>query len=248
MKKILLVFAFCLPLFVFGQSTEKRNLDKFSEVSVSQSIKLTLVKGNKNQAVVSTEGELEKVITEVDGDRLIVKIENKNNWYNNSNDKVEVEVTYTEELTELKSSSSSTLTVEGVIESNSLAAKASSSSSMYFTAKVNSADIAASSSASIKASVQANELEAQVSSSATIKLSGSANSFEASASSSGDIKGKDFVANSASLKSSSSGSIYAEVKDELTASASSSGSVYYGGSPKLRNTNTSSGGRIKTLD
>jgi hypothetical protein len=247
MKKLIILIAVLVPMLVLAQNEETRSLESFSEVSVSQSIKLTLVKGSENKAVVSTEGELEDVLTEVSGNRLSVKKASKNGW-STGNDKVEVRVTYTGDLNELKASSSARLDVEGTLTGSDIEVKASSSAYINFKATADAITIAASSSANVSADIQAQEAMVKVSSSGKIDLMGNATDLEGAASSSGRVRGDEFSCNKADLAASSSGSISVAVKDELKASASSSGRVIYNGNPRVKEMNASSGGKVKSVD
>ena len=247
MKKIIILLALMIPVIVLAQNEETRSLKSFSEVSVSQSIKLILTKGNENVAEVSTEGDLEDVITEISGNKLSVKKASSNGWSSN-NDKVVVRVTYTDELNELKASSSSNMLVEGTLKTSDLSVKASSSANIKFSATADAVTITASSSADIEATIQARNANMKVSSSGTIDITGNTNALEASASSSGRLRGNDFSCNIGDLSASSSGSISVAVKDELSASASSSGKVMYEGRPKLKDLNASSGGKVRSAD
>lgn len=248
MKKIIILLAILTPLSLLAQNQETRSLKSFNEVSVSQSIKLILVKGDQNMAEVSTDGDLSDVITEVSGGALSVKRQSGNSWNGNNRDKVEVRVTYTEELNELRASSSGRMTVETILVGNDLEVKASSSGKVIFKAKTEEISLEASSSGDIEAEVNAEEAKIKASSSGSVKIKGNSISLKAAASSSGSIRGEDFSCSKANLASSSSGSISVAVEDELNASASSSGRVIYSGSPKIKDMSSSSGGKVKSAD
>ena len=128
------VSSFFLALFTmvsltFGQS-ETRNLSSFDEVSISSGINATLVKGSTNKAEVEAEGiELDKVVTDVSDGELKVQIDSK--WWKGGwgkKRKVNVVITYTEELHEISTSAGSRVTNEGVIKTSSLELSASSGS------------------------------------------------------------------------------------------------------------------------
>ena len=246
MKKLLLVVALFVPVILMAQDSETRKLSSFTEVHASQSIKVTLKKGSSNSAEVITNGDLEDVITEVSGGTL--KIEKDQNWNIGSGDRVRVIVTYTEELSELKATSSSSILVEDRLKSDDLELKASSSASIKVAADAADVEIAVSSSADIEADINARKVDARVSSSGSLEMKGQCEDLKAAVSSSGDINAEDFNCKIADLATSSSGRIEVHVEEQMSASASSSGRITYGGQPKIKNMNSSSGGRIRSAD
>ncbi len=244
MKNLILVFV--LALFacqVQSQETETRSLSDFTSVSSSQSIRVTLKKGNEPKVEVSTTGELEDVITEVKSGNLKIEMESNKTFRN-----VEVEVTvYFQELESLKASSSSRMMSEDLIEANNLEIKGSSSARMDLNVKASNIEVGGSSSARIALSAEAENIEAQVSSSCRFTLDGSAENFEAQVSSSGRIDASEFSCDNADLAASSSGRIDLNVQEKLIAKASSSGRITYGGKPSLVDVNSGSGGRISKM-
>ncbi len=246
MKKILLLVALFIPALLLAQKTETRKLSSFSEVHVSQSIKLTLKKGNTNSAEVSTNGDLEDVVTKVSGNML--KVEKDQGWSMGNSDRVEVIVTYTGDIEELKASSSAKIEVADRLKVKNLSVKASSSGRIQLAADVEEIEIAVSSSGDVMADINAEVADLQASSSGQVNIRGNCNELEASVSSSGSIRGNDFVCKSADLQASSSGSLSVYAENQMSASASSSGTIKYGGSPKIKSMNSSSGGKIKSVD
>jgi len=246
MKKLLLSVILLVPFLAISQNKETRKLDAFTEVSVSQSIKLTLIKGSANTVEIITDGDLEDVITDVSDEQLTVK--KKSSWGIGNSDKVEVIVTYTEQLDELSASSSSYLEINDRLVTDDLEISASSSASIKLVAKADDVEISVSSSATVNAEIYAFELDATITSSGSLYLEGNCDELEASASSSGDLKANDFSAKRAELTCTSSAAISVFVQDRLNASASSSGRIKYGGQPKNKSVETSSGGQIAPMD
>lgn len=234
---------------MMAQETETRKLNRFTEVISSASIVVTLKKGNSPEVVVTTEGELENVITEVSDEKLKISRKTEDGFFNFnfSNDDIEV-VVYYQEIEKLKVSSSSKMEVIDPIQAKELSMEVSSSGKLTLTAQVNSANVRVSSSGMLIANLEAEELTAKVSSSGNFTLKGDANIFEASVSSSGKISGDDFICSIANLNTSSSGKIVLHIEDEINAKASSSGKINYKGVPKLVTVNTSSGGKINSIN
>jgi hypothetical protein len=209
--------------------TETRSLKAFSEISVSAGIQATLEKGTVNKIEIDAEGiDLDKVITKVDGDKLIVKIESswwKMGW--NSKRKVKVVISYTEELEEISSSSGASVYGNNVIDSERLSVQASSG-------------------ARLELEVSNNTLDADVSSGANMDLSGSSKKLKVDVSSGSSFNSYDLVTDEARLGASSGASIKVTVNKSLKASASSGASIKYNGSPDVTDIDKSSGGSVRS--
>lgn len=244
MKNIILFFV--LALFacqVQSQETETRSLSDFTSVSSSQSIRVTLKKGDEPKVEVSTTGELEDVITKVDGDDLVIEMASNKTFRN-----IEVEVTvYFQKLESLRASSSSRMMSEDLIEANNVEIKGSSSARMDLNVKASNIEVSGSSSARVTLSAEAGNVEAKVSSSCRFSLDGNAENFEAQVSSSGRIDASGFSCDNADLAASSSGRIELNVQEKLIAKASSSGRITYGGKPSIVDVDSGSGGKVSKM-
>ena len=244
MKNLLVVFI--LTLFACqtqAQETEIRSLSDFTTVSSSQSIRVTLKKGNEPKVEVSTTGKLKDVITDVKGGDLKIKMA-PNKIYRN----VEVDViVYFQELDGLNASSSSRMMSEDLIEASNIEISGTSSARMDLNVKASNIEVGGSSSARISLSAQAENIEAQVSSSCRFTLDGSAENFEAQVSSSGRIDASEFSCENADLAASSSGKLELNVQEKLIAKASSSGKITYGGKPSIVDVDSGSGGKVSRM-
>lgn len=249
MKHVIILLFLWLPIQMMAQQTETRTIENFTEVSSSASIKVTLVQGSSPKVDVKTDGELEDVLTEVSGNELKISRKPNDSFFGSSYNNDEIEVTvYFQEIEKLKVSSSSKMEVKNVIKGDRLEAQVSRSGKLTFNADVEESDITVSSSGKLEAKINGKELEAKVSSSGKIDLSGETTKFDGAASSSGSINGNDFTCSIADLSTSSSGKINLRVESEMSGRASSSGRISYKGTPKLLSINTSSGGKINSID
>jgi len=244
MKKSLLALIFVLlSVQLFAQETETRSIYDFTSVSSSQSIRVILKKGSQPEVVVSTTGELKDVITDVKGEDLVIEMASNKSYRN-----IEVEVTvYYQELEELKASSSSRLSAEGLIKANNIEIKGSSSARIDVEVDATNVEVSGSSSARIDVGVKSGNVEAKTSSSCRLTLSGYSDNFEAKVSSSGRIAATNFTCDNADVSASSSGRVEFNVEKELIAKASSSGKISYGGSPAIVDADSSSGGKVSRM-
>jgi cytoskeletal protein CcmA (bactofilin family) len=248
MKNLILALIIWMPLQIMAQERETRNIDSFTEVSSSASIKVTLVKGSSPKVDVQTDGDLEDVLTDVSGGKLKISRAPQEGMFNfsSNNDKVEV-IVYYQEIEALKVSSSSYMEVKGTLNSNKLTLDVSSSGKLKVSANAKAGYVEVSSSGKIDAHLNTDQLTAKVSSSGKLNLTGSSDDFEGKVSSSGNVVAEDFSCFNAKISASSSGKIQLGVKNELVARASSSGKINYSGSPKVVDINTSSGGKVNSV-
>lgn len=226
---LLLAMTFVISsLHLSAQSeSETRNLSDFDQLSVATGIHLELVPGSSNRAEITAENvELEEVITEIDGDRLKVKIQD-NRWGFNlkrRKKKVHVTLTYTD-LEEIDASSGAKVSSEYVVRNDEL-------------------ELGVSSGASMKLEVEGNSIEADASSGASMKLKGKCEKLDVAVSSGSSIKATDLEAYSVNASASSGANVKVWSKNALDARASSGGSISYKGNPQKLNKKKSSGGGI----
>lgn len=223
MKKItILAMMLMISVFVYAQKSETRSLGSFDEISVGESVKVTLVKGSSEKAEIEVTGaDLDDVETNISGGKLVIGMANGS--YRNV--KVTATITYTN-LESLSVSSSAKVTAKDKINANKF--KLSVSSSGY-------ADI----------NLDANDVVVKVSSSGDAIINGNAKALDVSVSSSGSLEGFGFKVEEADISVNSSGKAEVYVTNTLDARANSSGKVVYKGDPRTSISANSSGKVVK---
>jgi Putative auto-transporter adhesin, head GIN domain len=207
---------------VSAQATETRSLDDFNRLSVGEAISVTLIPGNKNEAVLTSKNvKLTDVETQISGNRL--KIELRHN--RNENVDVEIKLTY-KSLEAISVSSAADVVTKGPVKSASL-------------------DITVSSAGNAELDIISNSIEVEVSSAAELRLEGKAESQRASVSSAGEYYAYDLDCEETYVRVSSAGSARVTATKEIDARASSGGTVKYKGDPDKVYVNSSSGGSAK---
>lgn len=226
MKKYTILFLFIFLSFcIHAQNRETRNLSSFNEISVSEAIEVTLVRGNAEKAEVEVTGtDADNVLTEVSGGRLKIHMAS-GNWKNVS---ARVKVTF-KNIDEIDVSSAAKLYSDDMIKSDDM-------------------EVDVSSAGYAELSIEAGELEVDVSSAGKLDLEGSADSMEAEVNSAGTINAYDLQVRSAEISASSAGTIKVSVSESLEADASGAGTIRYKGDPKKAIANSSGGGSIKKMD
>jgi len=226
MKKLVLTLSgLFIVLTIFAQNKETRNLSSFSELSVSEAIKVELVKGSSEKAEVEVSGtDAENVLTEVSGDRLKIHMAS-GNWKNVN---AFVKLTY-RNLEEIDVSSAANVSSESAITSSTMEMDVSSAGKADLVFDVGQMEVDVSSAGSLSAEGEVDEIEVDVSS------AGSMNAY--------DLKCKK-----ADLAASSAGSVKITVTELIDARASSGGSIRYKGKPEKERVSSSAGGSVKGSD
>ncbi|MDE0471872.1 MAG: DUF2807 domain-containing protein [Ekhidna sp.] len=253
MKKVFLItiLGILVTCVALAQSEETRSLSSFSEIAAEEGINVFIKSGNKEEArVVSKSHDLDKILTDVFGDRLKIHIDNGRKWKWKSNKSVNVDVYVTyKSISGLSASSAASINSEGVIKANSNF-DVDVSSAGDINAKIVGIDelnIDVSSSGDARLDVEAKEIKASTSSSGGIIIKGTVEYQDIEASSAGDYDGYDLISKEAEASASSGASIKVNVTEKMKGRASSGGSVKYKGEPKDVDADSSSGGSVRKV-
>ncbi|WP_203258530.1 head GIN domain-containing protein [Hyunsoonleella ulvae] len=195
--------------------------ESFSKIKATEGLRVYLTQDNKEAITVEADENLQELIlTEIkDG---VLKIHCKEQIGKASSKKINVNF---KSITNLTSTSGSSVYGTNTIASENLVLKSSSGSSM-------------------RVKVNANDLTCDASSGSSLKVSGEAISLTAEASSGSNIKAGDLKAESSEVSASSGANLTVNTSKALIAKASSGGGVKYYGNPEMIDTDKSSGGSI----
>ena len=207
-----------IALTVQGQNMEEqnRNVSNFTTIAVSGGIDLYVTQGSRTKVTVKAPSDkIEDILTEVSGDRLVIKMEkgSRSNWSWGRDGKLEVHVT-TSVLEGLTASGGSDVHGESNISSDELAINASGGSD-------------------IDLSLDVGTLKCETSGGSDLSLTGTADRFYASSSGGSDIKAKKLTAGDCTLSSSGGSDIYITVNGDLEVSASGASDVHVYGNPNI---------------
>lgn len=206
--------------------TVTRDVSGFTGVQISSGIDVWLSEGDSFEVTVEADENLHDVIlTEINGDLLVVKTEHVN-IRNAKSKKVHVTLP---KLSELKVSSAGDC--DGQTSFNCDDLKLSISSAGDLTIEVYASDI-----------------EMNISSSGDARIAGSADRLSVNLSSAGDLDAFDLVAGSVNVDVSSAGDAKVHATEEITMNASSAGNIYYKGDAKVVHSSSSSAGSISRRD
>jgi len=231
MKNIFKTQITIILLFVgsiaFAQNSETRDLDKFSELKVSEGIEVVAKKGNENSVEIAvSRTDIDRIVTEVRGDRLSIYVK-RNSWSSrNQSGKIRVTLIYTEEINEIIANTSAEVIFEDMIKTRSLS-------------------ITTSTSGAVEANVQVERLDLSATTSGRIEMTGNAEEVEATASTGGTIYAYDVEAMEVYAKANTGADVRVNAQDRLKATANTGGTVSYRGKPKT-DVRSSTGGSVRS--
>ncbi len=233
MKRVIfLVTILTALIFTAGtsgaQTKETRDVKGFTRVSFGVSGNLYIKFGPEFRLEIEGDKKaLSETITEVSGDRLVIKKENWRMSFNND-DRVTINITMPE--------------IEG------LGVSGSGKAQIMDRVKADKLNLSVSGSGKLLAGdVEADKLDCGISGSGDILLtgSGSIDSGEIGISGSGSYTGESTEIDHLSVSVSGSGDCVCKAGDSLEASISGSGNVSYYGSPKI-NARVSGSGHVRS--
>jgi hypothetical protein len=230
-SRISLFFIVFLCLFglsyvaVAQEQTEQRELETFTQIHVSGSVKVHLKPGNKEMVVLRVKGtDISDVETQVRGGKLSVGL--KNGSYHNVS--IEADITY-KTLESLHTSGSCNVTAEGTIKSESL-------------------HVVISGSGSTRADIDVNHLEINISGSGNVELQGKTNKQTIELSGSGNVRNLTLSSDTAKIQISGSAKAEVKVANALDARISGSGAIRYKGNPDQLIVKSTGSGSVRKID
>lgn len=271
MKKSILIFLSLIifSAFTFAQKKETRNVGEFSRLSYGVPGTLYLTQGNENSVVIEADAEtLEDIVTEVRGNKLVIKDNNDSWWgWSSSSKKATIYVTMknidaisvsgsgnliaknkiTADDLDLSVSGSGDLNADIEVR-NTLDASASGSGDMMIRGICKEFDSSISGSGRISGKLRINEdAQMTISGSGKIEVEGTSKSVTARISGSGSVRAADLETENCKVTISGSGSVQINVKTALDANISGSGSVSYRGNPSSINSHSSGSGKVRKM-
>ena len=231
MKRMIFVSAIILIIAsagtVKGQSDTKetRDLKGFTKVNFGVSGNLYINFGPEFKVVMEGDRKyLDEIITEVTGNRLIIK---KENWRFHFDEKVTVYITMPE-IEGLGVSGSGKAEIKDAVKSDDLNLSLSGSGKLYAN------------------DISVSNLDCSISGSGDIILgSGTTTKTRVSVSGSGNFAGESVKIGTADVHISGSGNCTCNVTESLTASVSGSGNVTYEGNPRV-DAHVSGSGKVRS--
>src|SRR6267154_575449 len=244
MKRHITLLLLLVSGFTFAQTKETRNVGTFTKIGFRVPGKLILKQGTPQSVVLEGDKDiLEKIETDVDGNKLTIGREDKwrwNDWGWRDEKRITVYVTMSN-IEGISVSGSGDLVGSGKFSTGDLELKVSGSGSLDIEADAKGevkADVSGSGDLSVKGSCQS--FDSGVSGSGKVNI-------EATISGSGKVLAADLEVSKCDVRISGSGDVEINVKDALDANISGSGSVSYKGNPSQLNSHASGSGHVRKM-
>lgn len=207
----------------FAQTSQIRTPGSFDQIENNGSWDVEIAKGSKDEVrLESSSFDLNKVITEVDGRKLKIKLENGN--YKNVNIKVFVTV---RELESVGNGGSGDMVINSDFGADTFSIGLSGSGSIT-TRNINAGKLNVGMSGSGKVIIEGGQADE-----ANIGQSGS-----------GDLQAINFTAEAVKIGKSGSGNTSISVTESFTVGSSGSGNIYYRGNPEKQSIGISGSSKV----
>jgi hypothetical protein len=225
---LLALFLFAGLQLVNAQTSQKRDLSAFSEISLRVGANVHLQQGSTQSVEVKGKEEsLQKLIMEVNDRKLVIRFPSETFFNKWNPGPIDVYITVPQ-VDELTISGSGSIISEGKIDSRIL-------------------DLAISGSGDIKlGDLKAEKVMSALSGSGNIHLTGNQNSVDLkiAISGSGNVKAIGFPVDNVDIKISGSGNCWVNPVKKLTVRLAGSGNVVYRGNPSI-DSNIAGSGKVK---
>lgn len=206
-------------------TTETRSVSDYDQVALLGSMKVELVAGKEGKLKVEAEENLmEYILTEVDGDKLKISVEEGYSLDTSRNNEIRITVPF-------ESLDAVILTGSGDIYSSD-------------EIKADDFEIKLTGSGNIQLSLTVKNARASITGSGDIELRGSTKDFDCKVTGSGDISAFDFKSETVSATVTGSGDIQVYASEEIKAKIPGSGDIEYKGNPKKEDFRTMGSGDV----
>jgi len=225
MKTCLLALsAYLFAVFTLSAQNITIDLDTFNELKVYDQLNVTLVKSNKNRAVISGD-DIDDVKIDNDDGRLKIRTEIEDMLDGN---KTLITLHYTENLNLIDANEGSKITAKGAVDSKYLSLRAQEGGK-------------------VDVSVNSRNLDNKAVTGGKIHVSGTATNQEVTVRTGGEFHGKELKSEQTDVTVFAGGIANVFVTDYLDANVTAGGTISVLGNPEKVEKNETFGGSIKIL-
>ena len=231
LKTLLVATALVVTTGLAKADTQDRHLTGFTSVAVSGSYDVVITQGSSESVKVDAPSEvIDKIITEVKGDVLVIRTKEGTNWNWSIGIGKKKMIVYVS----IKDVNAVSLAGSGdVIFKDGL--------------KATSLKIKLTGSGDISGKVDVKNLESSIGGSGDITLSGRADNSVVSVVGSGDFTGQNLVTINTQVKVAGSGDARVNANDKIDASLVGSGDIHYTGSAKNISSSKAGSGSVSRM-
>ena len=223
---------------IHDDNVQVRKVGSFTAIKVSSAIDLYLTQSINCQVAVSASSEeyRNKIVTEVEGGTLILKIEDNNGWFNwkswkDSKAKAYVSV---KDLEALTGSGATNIHLVTKIESPKLKVKLSGASDMRGDIQAGGMSVQVTGASDYKGQLEAKSLVIDASGASNLELTGNVDDLSIEISGASDAKLYNLIAKGAIVHASGASTANVNVSQLLKVQASGASSVNYKGDASVK--------------
>lgn len=233
---------------VYDDNVQKRKVASFSAINVSNSIDLYITQGNTSEVAVSASSEAarDRIITEVEGGTLIIKLRDESSWrwkkWEDIKAKAYVSV---KELNALSASGACDIKIVDKVETPKLKIKLSGASDLKGAIEVGTLSATISGASDYKGNIKANAIMIDISGASDVELNGSTDDLVLEVSGASDAKLYALTTKGAKVEASGASSVQLNVTQLLKAQASGASSIDYKGAAIANDINSTGASSIK---
>lgn len=237
---------------IYDENVAVRKLPTFTSIRVSNAIELYISQSDKTEVAVSakTDEFRNKIITEVVGGTLIIRMENNyKRWWKWGNEDYRTKAYVSvKDLNTLTASGATNIKIVNRLTAEKLRINLSGASDLKGDIKAATLLADLSGASSLKASVQANAFSVIASGACNVDVSGAGDDLILDLTGASSVKMYDYVVKGASIEASGASSVKVNVSEMLKANASGASSIDYKGTPSKKNLKSSGASSIKNRD
>lgn len=257
MKKI---FAFALVLvafvaqaqnkmgIIYDENVQVRKVPNFTSIRVSNAIELYISQSNKTEVAVSAKSDeyRDKIITEVVGGTLIIRMADNNKWWKwNEDDYKTKAYVSVKELFALTGSGATNIKIINGLNAEKLKINLSGASDLKGEIKAGTLLTDLTGASSIKATIRANAFSAKGSGASSFEVTGAGEDLIVDVSGACSVKMYDYLVKGASVEATGASSVKVNVSEMLKVNASGASSIDYKGTASIKEMQSSGASSVK---
>jgi len=232
---------------IYDENVQVRKLPNFTSIRVSNAIELYISQSDKTEVAVSAKSEeyRNRIITEVDGGTLIIRMAD-NRWWKWGNDDYRIKAYVSvKDLYAITGSGATNIKIVNGLSAEKLKINLSGASDLRGEIKAGTLMTDLSGASNFKASVQANALSVKGSGACDIEVAGSGDDLILDVSGASSVKMYDYLVKGASVDASGASSVKVNVSGMLKVHATGASSIDYKGSATIKDMHSSGASSVK---